>query len=75
MRACENNWDRAESRTSRLVEKYLSITGMKFLSPEEHGNLLTDAGYKDAQITVDAGKGWIFASGRKSPDAPNADSR
>ncbi len=65
----------AESRTARLVEKYLPLTGMKFLGPDEHRQLLTDAGYKDVQITLDAGKGWIFACGRKSFEAPNADSR
>jgi SAM-dependent methyltransferase len=64
----------AESRTARLVEEYLPMTGMKFLSPEEHRQLLTDAGYKDAQVIGDAGKGWIFARGRKSFEAPNADS-
>jgi ubiquinone/menaquinone biosynthesis C-methylase UbiE len=64
----------AESRTATLVEKYLPMTGMKFLSPEEHRQLLHDAGYEDVQIVVDAGKGWIFASGRRSSDSPKADS-
>jgi SAM-dependent methyltransferase len=64
----------AESRTARLVEEYLPMTGMKSLSPEEHRQLLTDAGYEDAQVIVDAGKGWIFARGRKSFEPPNADS-
>lgn len=58
----------AESRTATLVEKYLPMTGMKFLSPEEHRQLLNDAGYEDVQIVVDAGKGWIFASGRRRFD-------
>ena len=62
----------AESRTATLVEKYLPMTGMKFLSPEEHRQLLTDAGYEDVEIVVDAGKGWIFACGRRSFEAPKA---
>jgi ubiquinone/menaquinone biosynthesis C-methylase UbiE len=59
----------AESRTAKLVEKYLPVTGMRFLSSDEHRHLLTDAGYKDVQITVDPGKGWIFAGGKKGFEA------
>jgi ubiquinone/menaquinone biosynthesis C-methylase UbiE len=56
----------ANTRTARLVEKYLPKTGMKWLSPEEHRNLLTNAGYSNVQITTDPNKGWIFASGKKN---------
>ena len=56
----------ANTKTARLVEKYLPMTGMKLLSPEEHRNLLTNAGYSSVQITTESGKGWIFASGKKN---------
>jgi ubiquinone/menaquinone biosynthesis C-methylase UbiE len=56
----------ANTKTARLVEKYLPKTGMKLLSPEEHHNLLTNAGYSSVQITTKPNKGWIFASGKKS---------
>lgn len=56
----------ASTKTARLVEKYLPMTGMKLLSPEEHRNLLTNAGYSNVQIATEANKGWIFASGKKN---------
>jgi ubiquinone/menaquinone biosynthesis C-methylase UbiE len=56
----------ANTKTASLVEKYLPMTGMKFLTPEEHRNLLTGAGYSSVQITTDPGKAWIFASGIKN---------
>jgi len=63
----------AATKTAKLVEKYLPMTGMKLLSPEEHWNLLTDAGYLDVQITTEPDKGWIFAGGRKNR-VPDIDS-
>jgi ubiquinone/menaquinone biosynthesis C-methylase UbiE len=55
----------AATRTAKLVEKYLPMTGMKMLTPEEHRNLLARAGYSDVRITTEPGKGWIFAGGKK----------
>jgi SAM-dependent methyltransferase len=55
----------ASTTTARLVEKYLPMTGMKLLSPEEHRNLLTDAGYSNVQIGTESSKGWIVATGYK----------
>jgi SAM-dependent methyltransferase len=55
----------ASTETARLVEKYLPKTGMKFLSPDEHRDLLADAGYSNVQIALESSKGWIFASGKK----------
>ena len=55
----------ASTKTARLVEKYLPKTGMKLLSPDEHRDLLTNAGYSNAQITVEPSNGWIFAIGKK----------
>lgn len=55
----------ASTKTAELVEEYLPVTGMKLLSPEEHRNLLTNAGFSNVQITTETNKGWIFASGKK----------
>ena len=55
----------ASTKTAKLVEEYLPMTGMKLLSPEEHRNLLTNAGFSNVQITTETNKGWIFASGKK----------
>lgn len=56
----------ASTTTARLVEKYLPVTGMKFLSPEEHRDVLTNAGYSSVQIATESDKGWIFVSGKKN---------
>ena len=42
---------------------------MKLLGPDEHRNLLTDRGYTDVLITLEPGKGWIFAGGKKGFEA------
>jgi len=55
----------ANTKSARLVEKYLPMTGLKLLSPDEHRDLLTDAGYSNVQVTVDSSKGWIFVSGKR----------
>jgi hypothetical protein len=38
---------------------------MKVLSPDEHRDLLADAGYSDIRILEEAVKGWICGIGRK----------
>jgi ubiquinone/menaquinone biosynthesis C-methylase UbiE len=58
----------SSTKTARLVEKYLPMTGIKLLSSEEHQNLLTNSGYSSVQVTTESGKGWIFASGKKNGD-------
>jgi SAM-dependent methyltransferase len=55
----------ASTKSARLLEKYLPMTGMKLLSPDEHRALLTDAGYSNVQITIETTKGWILATGKK----------
>ncbi|HYK36762.1 class I SAM-dependent methyltransferase [Alloacidobacterium sp.] len=56
----------ANTTTARLVEKYLPKTGMKLLTPCEHRDLLVEAGYTNVQVTLETGKGWILAIGKKS---------
>jgi SAM-dependent methyltransferase len=55
----------ASTTTAKLVEQYSAKTGMKLLSPQEHRDLLTNAGYCNVEIATESSKGWIFASGRK----------
>jgi ubiquinone/menaquinone biosynthesis C-methylase UbiE len=55
----------ASTATAGLIEKYSARTGMKLLSPEEHRELLTQAGYSGVKIATEPGKGWIFVSGKK----------
>jgi len=57
----------ANSKTARLAEKYLPLSGMKLLTVDEHRNLFANAGYADVQIIEEPGKGWICAVGRKPP--------
>lgn len=57
----------ANTRTARLAEKYLPLSGMKLMTAEEHRELFTNAGYSDVQIIEEPGKGWICGIGRKPP--------
>ena len=56
----------AETKTAQLAEKYISKSGVKFLSVDEHRGLFADAGYADVQIVTESGKGWICGIGKKS---------
>jgi ubiquinone/menaquinone biosynthesis C-methylase UbiE len=64
----------ANTKTAKLVEKYLPRTGMTFLTPDEHRRLFINAGYSDIQIIEESHKGWICCTGRKPsiPGAPNS---
>lgn len=55
----------ANTTTARLVEKYSSKTGMKFLTLNEHHGLFADSGYSEIQIVERPDKGWICAIGKK----------
>jgi ubiquinone/menaquinone biosynthesis C-methylase UbiE len=55
----------AKTKTAKLAEKYLPLSGMKLLTAGEHGDLFRNAGYTDVQIIEEPGKGWICARGRK----------
>ena len=55
----------ANTMAARFAEKYASRTGMSLLSVNEHGELLTNAGYSDVQIIEERAKGWISGVGRK----------
>ena len=55
----------ADALVSRVCEKSAPVTGMKMLTPDEHRDLLTSAGFADVRIDPLAAKGWITAQGRK----------
>lgn len=55
----------AETKTAKLAEKYLPLSGMKLLSVNEHRELFANAGYSDVQVIEESGKGWICGIGRK----------
>lgn len=56
----------ADTRMARMVEKYLPLTGMKFLTADEHRALFVDSDFSNIQIDTQTSKGWICCTGRKS---------
>jgi ubiquinone/menaquinone biosynthesis C-methylase UbiE len=55
----------AKTKTAKLAEKYLPLSGMILLSSDEHRDLFTKAGYSDVQVIAEPYKGWICGIGRK----------
>ena len=55
----------AETKTAKLAERYISKSGMKLLSSEEHRQLFADAAFADIQIITEPAKGWICGIGKK----------
>ena len=53
----------ADTAASKLAEKYISPSGMKFLSADEHRELLQRAGFADVEIFTQ--KSWICATAKK----------
>ena len=56
----------AATKTAKLAEKYLPISGLKLLSANEHRDLFANAGYSDIEIIEEPRKGWICGIGKKS---------
>lgn len=54
----------ADTAASKLAEKYISPSGMKFLSADEHRELLRQAAFADVEIFTH--KSWICATGKKT---------
>jgi SAM-dependent methyltransferase len=59
----------AKTKTAKLAEKYLPLSGMALLSVDEHRELFAKAGYSDVQVIEEVSKGWICGIGRK-PSMP-----
>ena len=55
----------AETRVSKLAEKYAARAGMTLLDADEHRELLRSAGFTDVQVVEERRKGWICAAGKK----------
>jgi ubiquinone/menaquinone biosynthesis C-methylase UbiE len=55
----------AQTRMAALVEKYLPLSGMKFLTVDEHRELFENAGYSEVKVVTEPGKGWITGIGKK----------
>jgi ubiquinone/menaquinone biosynthesis C-methylase UbiE len=55
----------AKTKTAKLAEKYLPLSGMKLLNVDEHRDLFTNTGYSDVRVIEELGKGWICGTGRK----------
>ncbi len=60
----------AQTRTAKLAEKYLPLSGMTLLTGAEHRELSANAGFSDVQVIEESGKGWICCIGRKPPFIP-----
>ena len=43
----------------------MTLLRARYLTVEEHRQLLTSAGFSDVDVHTDARKGWICAVGRK----------
>src|SRR5580704_3258043 len=55
----------ANTKTAKLAEKYLPMSGMKLLSVDEHRELFANAAYSDIKIIEESDKGWICGVGTK----------
>ncbi len=55
----------ATTKTAKLAEKYLPLSGMTLLTPGEHRDLFTGAGYSDIQVSEESERGWICCTGKK----------
>lgn len=55
----------ANTMAAKLAEKFAERSPITLLSPDDHRDLLTNAGYSDVQIDAQPDKGWITATGKK----------
>jgi ubiquinone/menaquinone biosynthesis C-methylase UbiE len=55
----------AEAAMSRLVEKHAPRTGRTVLTPEEHREMLENAGFVQVEVFTEPAKGWVCTRGVK----------
>jgi ubiquinone/menaquinone biosynthesis C-methylase UbiE len=55
----------ANTAAAKILAKHPELTGMTLLTPDEHRQFLTNAGYSQIQVIEQPNKGWIAALGRK----------
>jgi hypothetical protein len=53
-----------EGVRKKIFDKHLAAN-MNLLSPDEHRDLVTNAGFSEVQIFEELEKGWICLTGRK----------
>lgn len=56
----------ANTVAAKLAEKYADRSPITLLSPDEHRDLLSAAGFSGVQIDSEPDKGWICALGKKT---------
>ena len=54
-----------EGVRKQIFEKHLAAN-MNLLTPDEHRELFTNAGFSDVQILEELDKGWICGVGKKT---------
>jgi len=52
-------------RADRITEAAMKLLSARYLSVQEHRDLLETAGYTDVEIVEERSKGWLCAVGRK----------
>jgi SAM-dependent methyltransferase len=62
----------ASTATAKMAEKYAAISGMAFLSTDEHREMFSNAGYTNIQIVTEPSKAWICCTGRKKAASTHA---
>ncbi|HET6935492.1 MAG TPA: class I SAM-dependent methyltransferase, partial [Candidatus Angelobacter sp.] len=62
----------ASTATAKMAEKYAAISGMAFLSEDEHREMFSNAGCINIQIVTDPAKAWICCTGRKKAASVDA---
>ena len=55
----------AQATASKMMEKYASKMGLKFMTESEHREMFEEAGFAAVQVFTDSAKGWICAVGTK----------
>lgn len=55
----------ANTPAARLAEKHGALSSMTLLTPDEHRQLLVDAGFANVQVFTDPGKAWICCTADK----------
>jgi SAM-dependent methyltransferase len=48
----------------------MKLIGGAYLSPDDHRDLLVEAGYVDTKVFLEPAKGWICATGKKPKRQP-----
>jgi ubiquinone/menaquinone biosynthesis C-methylase UbiE len=61
----------ANTIMAKALEKHASGFGLKLLTPDEHRELFSNAGYSDVQLVTESIKGWLCGIGSKPVSRSN----